>query len=684
MSRRYDDRDGDYYPRPRKERNYDDELDIDIDIREQRRAPRADTVLDRPRERERGPRQPDFLREDYGKNTQAGALVIREDRSEVRDRDRDRDRRVPYPQSDRGGDRDEEIIYRDQVRSRAGSRPPARVERVEKDIDIDINIRHDHDDDARSGVGRRPPPAKSDVGSRGEYRERETEEIRFRRGGGDRAPPPPRSVVRETEEIDIRERRREDVRGPARGRGDHEEEIDIRIRDRDRSEPPPPRQRSRSRGVLVGRKEEEWIVRRPRSPSPPPPREVEKETIVIRRKERSPSPAPPPVREVEKERIIIRRRERSPSPVPVPREPTPPPLVEPIIRPPIIQEVITHHRHIDHGIERWRSPSPDLPPPAPPSPPREENLEIELHRSGTRNGKHFDEDVVIDSNERSRGNARQPVARRRSLSSSDHHTHRSRSNSRHRGGLRPRDGVNDEADYYNRRARSRGYPGEARNGATRDWGLVDIPPGTEKVRMDGIGGGRQEISWQQYNGDRRSKFVTGDSVYEDPEWARGGLRSPSDRGLPPPAPAPPRERQTTEEIRITERRITEGTHKGRTKDKMWTEITKDLVIKEAIDECGYSYEETDEFFYVIEYLRYEDVLRLVELTEDIRRERRERIRELQWEREEAERKSAPMRAIMPPPVPSIGGRGGDYEEIIKEREVYVDRSGPAWGRGGRR
>jgi hypothetical protein len=37
---------------------------------------------------------------------------------------------------------------------------------------------------------------------------------------------------------------------------------------------------------------------------------------------------------------------------------------------------------------------------------------------------------------------------------------------------------------------------------------------------------------------------------------------------------------------------------------MWTEVTKDLVIKEAIEEMGYEYEETEEFFYVIEYLRY--------------------------------------------------------------------------------
>lgn len=43
---------------------------------------------------------------------------------------------------------------------------------------------------------------------------------------------------------------------------------------------------------------------------------------------------------------------------------------------------------------------------------------------------------------------------------------------------------------------------------------------------------------------------------------------------------------------------------GRTRADMWTEVTKDLVIKEAIDRMGYDYEETDRFFYVMEYLKY--------------------------------------------------------------------------------
>ena len=40
------------------------------------------------------------------------------------------------------------------------------------------------------------------------------------------------------------------------------------------------------------------------------------------------------------------------------------------------------------------------------------------------------------------------------------------------------------------------------------------------------------------------------------------------------------------------------------KDRMWTEITKDLVSLEAIKEKGYEYEETEKYYYVMEYLRY--------------------------------------------------------------------------------
>lgn len=38
------------------------------------------------------------------------------------------------------------------------------------------------------------------------------------------------------------------------------------------------------------------------------------------------------------------------------------------------------------------------------------------------------------------------------------------------------------------------------------------------------------------------------------------------------------------------------------RDSRWTEITKNLVVKEAIEQMGYEYEETRMFYYIISYL----------------------------------------------------------------------------------
>lgn len=38
--------------------------------------------------------------------------------------------------------------------------------------------------------------------------------------------------------------------------------------------------------------------------------------------------------------------------------------------------------------------------------------------------------------------------------------------------------------------------------------------------------------------------------------------------------------------------------------KRYTEVTKDLVVREAIERAGYDYDETDHDFCIYEYLRY--------------------------------------------------------------------------------
>jgi hypothetical protein len=245
-----------------------------------------------------------------------------------------------------------------------------------------------------------------------------------------------------------------------------------------------------------------------------------------------------------------------------------------------------------------------------------------------------------------------------------------------------RDRIRDyesEADYYARKTDERAYIGEAYNGATKDWAIVDVPPGTERVKMDGVGGGSQEVSWQRYNGVRRSKFVPERDSLEsyDREYDRERITEREevvDRRVGRPAPPP----------------------KNRYGD-MWTEITKDLVIREAIEKMGYDFEETEYFFYVIQYLRYvcsprdpfnhvpsanksqEDVLELVEITEDIKRVRKNRIRDMAWERERLKEGGAlepvpvrESRRLLPPP--------GYEEERVYERDVVYDRERRGGGR----
>jgi len=89
---------------------------------------------------------------------------------------------------------------------------------------------------------------------------------------------------------------------------------------------------------------------------------------------------------------------------------------------------------------------------------------------------------------------------------------------------------------------------------------------------------------------------------------------------------------------------------------MWTEVTKDLVIREAIDSMGYSCEETDDFFYIMEYLQYEDVLHLVEISDKIRAKRKSRIQEIEFERKE-------IRDSRPP---------ASYDDRFYEHEMSFD------------
>lgn len=96
-----------------------------------------------------------------------------------------------------------------------------------------------------------------------------------------------------------------------------------------------------------------------------------------------------------------------------------------------------------------------------------------------------------------------------------------------------------------------------------EYAIIDVPAGTRRVTVDMARESREsEVNWRRDNGVRRS------------------------RGLG---------------------------------NELWTEITKDLITREAIEDCGYQYEETDLFYYIFEYLSRENITELIELTADIRR-----------------------------------------------------------------
>lgn len=55
-----------------------------------------------------------------------------------------------------------------------------------------------------------------------------------------------------------------------------------------------------------------------------------------------------------------------------------------------------------------------------------------------------------------------------------------------------------------------------------------------------------------------------------------------------------------EEVRVHKRYI----DTRRKRHKLWTEISKDLVVRDALERAGYEFDETENFYYVFEYLRY--------------------------------------------------------------------------------
>ncbi|KAF4634860.1 hypothetical protein G7Y89_g3233 [Cudoniella acicularis] len=608
-----------------------------------------------------------------------------------------------------------ETVYEERDYYAREGPPPVRTRERERDYEeVDIYSRRERD-------GNRPEFLREDYGRTGPgelvLRERETETFSRPIERRPRSPSPVR--IRERERIV----RRSPTPPPV-------ERVRTRVveRERERSPTPPPerlrarvietRERIRERSPSPVRIRER-IIERQRSPSPP----VRiRERIVERERERSPSPP-----RVETVRIRnIERETRQPSPSPSP-SPSPPPSIR---APPIHQEIITHHRHIDHGFERAHVPTPP-PPPRRTKETKETDIDIYTSRNGTevditktsrsktpqpasisRRDNFYDDSVLFDQ-ERDKlrvRDTRLDINRRRSLSARPDTRDRMKIDIRERETFRDdvRDDIrdDDEAEYYRRKVDERAYIGEAYNGATKDWAIVDVPPGTERVRMDGVGGASQEVTWQRYNGVRRSRFIPErerperpervervefreEKIKEEPRRESSGMEieiSTSSRRREGGGGSYEREYERIEETSDRRVGLPRAPPKQRVGD-LWTEITKDLVVREAIIELGYDFEETEYFYYIIQYLRYEDVLELVKLSEQIRRERQHHIAEVERERERFERREREREEWERSARRRDRKRDSETvydDERIVEREVIYDgpgRRGPR-SRGG--
>lgn len=258
---------------------------------------------------------------------------------------------------------------------------------------------------------------------------------------------------------------------------------------------------------------------------------------------------------------MIQVRRPSPAPPPRPRQ----------------RETETRETDIDISLSRHRT-----------------DVDVDIHRSSSRRrpsrsrerrSTHHDDELDI-------------IVRRDGERLRVDDAHR-----RSRSAAPTRTPMDEEGEYITSKIDSRGRMGEAWGGHTKDWAIVDVPPGTERVRMEGVGGGATDTKWSRYSGVRRTQFI--------PE--RDGAPAPTPRA-PPEAPARDRggstfEREIDIDIDINrhrDRRVSQppAPPPAPPPREMWTEITKDLVIREAIQQMGYSCEETHEFFYVMEYLRY--------------------------------------------------------------------------------
>ncbi|KAJ5512305.1 hypothetical protein N7463_001857 [Penicillium fimorum] len=431
---------------------------------------------------------------------------------------------------------------------------------------------------------RRGWDSELDIRSRERRLEFEEEEEAYHRPRPRARPPPPRRV--EVEEVLVRDSPPERRRGPIEF-SDQESEDDVLIRRKDKGPQP------------IDRVDEEIITRERREKRRSVPSEdLERELRGLRREVREQVPLNEELSmraqvdskrsrdlEGDREEIGIRKtKDKLPS-----RQPSP--SLDSIHVPPIHQNVFTHHRHIDHGYKDTHTPHARSPEPRSR---RGSFDEIDIHRRKMRGGRVSEEKILKhrDSEESLAPEDSISPTSGPALDFTDPWERDAISAARRRPkpldeselayGLKNAPSMRDvEEDIM---VESTRIVDTAPRG-TDDWSVVHAPSQEEAIEMTGA----LDVV------DVKPRHAPVDEV----------------------------------EVGRVAQHVTDPEE---TRNDRWTEISKKLVVREAVERMGFEYEETRASYYIFSYLKSEDIDELVELSDEIRSARRRRIRDIQRER----------------------------------------------------
>ncbi|KAJ5562891.1 hypothetical protein N7535_002663 [Penicillium sp. DV-2018c] len=449
----------------------------------------------------------------------------------------------------------------------------------------------------------------------------EEEEVYHRRR--QRSPPPRRVEVEEVLDDVIPERHR----GP----------IDRSKRDLDEEEKVIRRKDKGLRPVDPAEEEEEIILRERRERRRSvPPEDLELESRGRRRGVREDSSPDADIRL--RSRSRVRSSARDPDDIvkgisirkskeKLPSRPPSPSLAS-IHVPPIHQDVFTHHRHIDHGFE---GPPPHVPSQVPS--PVGSDEEIDIKHLKMRGGRIPEEKITLRTHD-----STDTIAPEDSISPTSgpgidfsdpwEREATSASRSRHI----PLDKEKDLPSMTELETEMILESAAAADNAPRsadDWSVVHAPSKEEAIEMSG---GLDDL----------------DVIEVKPR------------------------RASVEEVNLG-RVAQQVTETRETRDYRWTEIAKKLVVREAIEQMDYEYEESNGFYYIFSYLTPGELDDLVELSDEIRSARRRRIHAIQRERASISLPSASHIKSPPVGMPARARMAEKRMQEIRDREWMMNR-----------